>query len=57
MLPKKVVHKPVEFIGNKSADPVTKSDDDNIDKQKPVEEIIIPPEKKEETLNKLKRIL
>ena len=48
----KVVHKAGEFIGNKIADAVTKSNDDNIEKQEPVEEIIIPPEKKEEILNK-----
>ena len=42
---KNVVHKPIEFIGNKVADTVTKSNDDNIEKQEPVEEIIIPLEK------------
>ena len=50
---KKVVHKAGEFIGNKIADAVTKSNDNNIEKQKPLEEIIIPPEKREEILNKL----
>ena len=30
MLPKKVVHKAGEFIGNKIADAVTKSNDDNM---------------------------
>ena len=34
----------------KFADAVTKSKDDNIQKQEPVEEIIIPQEKREETL-------
>ena len=43
---KKVVHKAGEFIGNKIADTVIKSNDDNIEKQEPVEEIIIPPQKK-----------
>ena len=57
MHPKKVVQKPGEFIGNKIADTVTKSNDDNIEKQKPVEEIIIPPEKREEILSKLKKVL
>ena len=54
---KKVVHKAVQFIGNEVADIVTKSNDDNIDKQGSVEEIIIPPEKREEILNKLRRVL
>ena len=54
---KKVVHKAGEFIGNKIADTVIKSNDDNIEKQEPVEEIIIPPEKREEILNKLRRVL
>ena len=51
---KKVVHKAVAFTGNKVADAVlsktlatqTKSDDDNIEKQEPVTEIIIPPERR-----------
>ena len=30
--PKKIVYKAGEFIGNKIADAVTKSDDDNIEK-------------------------
>ena len=38
---KKVVHKAGEFIKNKIADAVTKSNDDKIVKQEPVEEIII----------------
>ena len=54
---KKVVHKAGEFIGSKVADAVTKSDDDNIEKQEPVEEIIIPPEKRDEILNKLRKVL
>ena len=41
---KKVVHKAGEFIGNKIADTVTKSND-NIEKQEPIEEVIIPPKK------------
>ena len=48
---KKVVHKADEFMGNETADAVTKSNNDNIDKQEPVEEITIPPEKKDEILN------
>ena len=49
---KKVVHKRGEFLGNKIAntdrntDAVTTLYDDKIVKTKPVEEIIIPPEKK-----------
>ena len=35
---KKVVHKAGEFLGNKIADTVTKSNDNNIEKQEPVEE-------------------
>ena len=54
---KKVVHKTGEFIGNKIADAVTKSNDDNIEKQKPIEEIIIPLEKRDEILNKLRKVL
>ena len=42
---KKVVHKVSEFIRNKMSDTVTKSNDDNIEKREPVEEIIIPPGK------------
>ena len=30
MLPKKIVHKAGEFIGNKIADAVTRSNDDNM---------------------------
>ena len=38
-------------------DAVTKSNDANIEKQEPFEEIIILPEKREKILNKLKRVL
>ena len=54
---KKVVLKAGEFIGNKFADVVTKSHNDDIEKQEPVEEIIIPPEKRDEILNKSRRLL
>ena len=37
---KKVVHKVGEFIGNTIADAVTKSNDDDIEKQESVEETI-----------------
>ena len=43
---KKVVHKAGELIGNKVANAVTKTNDDNNDKQEPVDEIIIPLEKR-----------
>ena len=52
---KKVIHKAGKFIGNKVADAVTNSHDYNIEKQEPFEEIIIPPEKKDEILNKLRK--
>ena len=62
---KKVVHKAGEFLGKKIADAVlsktldtrTKSNDDNIEKQEPIQEIIIPPKKREEILNKLRKLL
>ena len=67
--PKKLVHKAAEatgeFIGNKIVDTVAKSYDNKIVKPKLVidenprnaEEIIIPPEKREEVLNELKQVL
>ena len=42
-----IVHKAGEFIGNKIAEAITKSNDDKIVKQEPAEEIIIPPEKRD----------
>ena len=54
---KKVVHKAADFLGNKIADAVTKSNDDKIVKQEHVEEIIIPLEKRDEILNKLRKVL
>ena len=48
----KVVHRASELIGNKITDAVTKPNDDGN-----VEEIIIPPEKRDETLNKLRKVL
>ena len=53
----KVVHKTNKFIGNKIADAVTKSNNDKIVKQKPVEEIIIPLEKRDEILNNFRKVL
>ena len=49
---KKVVHK-----GNKISDALTKSNDDNIEKQEPIKEVIIPVEKIEEIFKKLRRVL
>ena len=40
------------FLVNKIADAVTKWSDGKIEKQEPVEEIIIPLEKRDEILNK-----
>ena len=54
---KKVVHKAGEFIGNKIANIGTMSNDDNIEKQEPVEEAIIQSEKRDEILNKLRKLL
>ena len=53
----KVVHKAGEFIGNKIANIGTMSNDDNIEKQEPVEEAIIQSEKRDEILNKLRKLL
>ena len=55
LYPKKVVHKAGKFLGNKIANAVTKSNDNKIVKQEPVEEI--PPEKRDEILNKLTGVL
>ena len=57
MLPKKVVHKAGEFVGNKMADAVTKSNNDKIKKQKPIGEIIIPPEKRDKILDKFRKVI
>ena len=48
----KVVYKASEFLGNRIADTVAKANNDRIEEQQPVEEIIIPTEKREEILNK-----
>ena len=48
---KKVVHKAGECLGNKTADAETKSNDNNKEKQEPVEEI------REEISNKLRKVL
>ena len=54
---KKLVQKTGEFLGNKTADAVAKLYDDKIVKTRPVEEIIIPPEKREEILNESEQVL
>ena len=58
---KKVVHKAGKFLGNKIAGAVTKSNDDKIEKPddnlRNVEEIIIPLEKRDKILNKLRKVL
>ena len=54
---KKVVHKTGKFVGNKIADAVTKSNDDKMVKQEPVEEIIIPLGKRNGILNNLRQVI
>ena len=54
---KKVVHKAGGFIGNKTADAVTKLNDYYIEKREPAEEIIIPPEKRGNTKQMEKNII
>ena len=58
---KNLVQKEAEATGgllvNKIADAVTKSHNDKIVKTKPAGEIFIPPEKREEMLNKLRQVL
>ena len=61
---KKVVKKAGESLGNKIADTVTQTSKSNNDKsvkpdenQRNVEEIIIPLEKRDEILNKLRKVL
>ena len=54
---KKVVHKAGGFLENKTADAVAKSNYDKIVEQESVEEIIIPLEKRDEILDRLKNIL
>ena len=54
---KKVFHKEGEYLGNKIADLVSKSNNDENVKQEPAEEIIIPPEKRDEILSKLRKVL
>ena len=55
MLPKKVVHKAGEFLGNEMADAVTKSNYTSTEKQELVKEIIIPPEKKTGNIEQIEK--
>ena len=50
---KKVFHKTGEFLGNKIADAVTNLYDNKIVKTKPVEKIIIFPEKKRRDIKRI----
>ena len=43
---KEVIHKAGQFLGNKIADAVAKSNGDRFVKQEPLEEIIIPPKER-----------
>ena len=56
---KNVVHKAGKVLGNKPVDAVTKSNDDKIvnphENSGNVEQIIIPPEKRDEILNKWRK--
>ena len=58
---KKVLHKAIEvtgeLIGNKIADKIAKPKPVSDENLRDAEEIIIPPEKREEVLNKLKKLL
>ena len=54
---KNVVPKSGEFKGNKIIDAVTKSSNDMIVKQEPVAKIIMTPEKRDEILNNMRRVL
>ena len=58
---KNVVHKAGEYLGNKITEAVTKPNDDKIVKLdenlRNVEEIIIPLDKRDEILNKLRKVL
>ena len=54
---KKVSHKRSQYLGNKIADAVTKLSDDSIKKQEPVEELIVLPEKRDEIMDKLRKLL
>ena len=52
---KGVVQKAGKFIKNKIADAVSTSNDNNIEKQEPIEEIISPLEKKRKKVKQIER--
>ena len=54
---KHFVHKPGEFLGNKITDAIPTLNNNNIKKQRAVDKIIIPLEKIEQILDKLRKIL
>ena len=53
----KLVHETDQFIGNKMADAVAKSNDEKIVKHEPIEEIITSLEKRHDILNDLRQVL
>ena len=54
---KKVVHKAGESLRTNISETVTKLNDDKTEKQEPVEETIIPLEKRDEILYNLRKVL
>ena len=54
---KKVVHQAGEFLGTKISEAVIKWNDDKTEQKEPVEETIIPLEKRDEILYKLRKVL
>ena len=55
--PKNIVHKAGQVLENKPEDAVTKSNDDKIMKQEPVDKTVLPLNKRDEILDKLTKIL
>ena len=55
--PKNIVHKAGQVLENKPEDAVTKSNDDKIMKQEPVDKTVLPLDKRDEILDKLTKIL
>ena len=53
----KIVHKTSEFLVNKIAEASTNLYGNKFMKSRPIEEITIPPEKREETLNESRKVL
>ena len=53
---KKVVHKTSQFLENKIANAVTKSKENEIVRQEPVEGIVILPQKREEKMIELRQV-